>query len=114
MREKLRVGIAGYGVVGKRRRYYIDQHPHLKTVAVCDWTFPKEGTFEDGLRYYLNYQQLLKEDLDIIFVCITNDMAPEVTIASLEKTVMSFARNPRGGTSRISSTSLRRNVCVRA
>jgi predicted dehydrogenase len=96
MREKLRVGIAGYGVVGKRRRYYIDQHPQLKTVAVCDWTFPKEGIFEDGLRYYPHYQQLLKEDLDIIFVCITNDMAPEVTIASLEKGLHVFCEKPPG------------------
>jgi hypothetical protein len=33
---KLRVGIAGYGVVGQRRRQFIDAHPDLVTVAVCD------------------------------------------------------------------------------
>ena len=33
-RNKLKVGIAGYGVVGKRRNLFIDQHSALKTVAV--------------------------------------------------------------------------------
>ena len=34
MQNKLRVGIAGYGVVGRRRREVIDQNQNLKTVAV--------------------------------------------------------------------------------
>jgi len=96
MRDRLRVGIAGYGVVGKRRRFYIDQHPHLKTVAVCDRIFPENGNLEDGVRCYTNYRQLLKEDLDLVFVCITNDMAPEVTIASLEKGLHVFCEKPPG------------------
>src|SRR5581483_3777283 len=92
----LRVGIAGYGVVGKRRRQVIDQRPGLKTIAVCDRVFPHEGTFEDGVRYYRNYRQLLDEDLDILFVCMTNDMAPEVTIAGLEKGLHVFCEKPPG------------------
>ena len=44
--NKLKVGIAGYGVVGKRRRIYIDQNQHLKTVAVSDITFEREGIAE--------------------------------------------------------------------
>ena len=33
---KKKVGIAGYGIIGKRRRQYIDNNPHLQTIAVCD------------------------------------------------------------------------------
>ena len=44
----LKVGIAGYGVVGRRRRVFIDKHPHLKTIAVCDKTFTEDGIFDDG------------------------------------------------------------------
>jgi hypothetical protein len=36
----LRVGIAGYGVVGTRRRRYIDENPYFLTVAVSDVKFP--------------------------------------------------------------------------
>ena len=52
MTNKLKVGIAGYGVVGKRRRIFIDQHPMLETVVVCDRIFSDEGIFDDGVRYY--------------------------------------------------------------
>src|SRR5437899_939243 len=96
MAEKLRVGIAGYGVVGKRRREFIDRHPHLRTVAVCDRVLPGEGTFDDGTRYYTHYKKLLAEELDVLFVCMTNDIAPEVTIAGLEKGVHVFCEKPPG------------------
>jgi len=94
--EKLKVGIAGYGVVGKRRHEAIDQHPRLKTVAVCDRVFPGEGVFESGERYYTNYKRLLAEKLDLLFVCLTNDIAAEVTIAGLEKGLHVFCEKPPG------------------
>jgi predicted dehydrogenase len=93
---KLRVGIAGYGVVGKRRRHFIDQHPRLQTVAVCDRVFPATGVFDDGVRYYTHYTDLLGESLDVLFVCMTNDIAPEVTIAGLEKGLHVFCEKPPG------------------
>lgn len=92
----LKVGIAGYGVVGKRRRYFIDRHPHLKTIAVCDQTFAKSGVLPDGARYAPHYLELLKEPLDILFVSLPNYMAAEVTIAGLEKGMHVFCEKPPG------------------
>jgi predicted dehydrogenase len=94
--KTLRVGIAGYGVVGKRRRHFIDLHPNLTTVAVCDRVFAEDGAFDDGVRYYTNYHSLLGEDLDLLFVCMTNDIAPEVTIAGLDKGLHVFCEKPPG------------------
>ena len=34
--EKYKVAIIGYGIVGKRRHNFIEKHPLLETVAVCD------------------------------------------------------------------------------
>ncbi|OFX08870.1 MAG: oxidoreductase, partial [Alphaproteobacteria bacterium RIFOXYD12_FULL_60_8] len=95
---QLRVGIAGYGVVGQRRRQFIDQHPDLKVVAVCDRKFADEGSLDDGVRYHLNAQQLLDEELDVLFVCLTNDIAPDVTIQGLEKGLHVFCEKPPGRT----------------
>ena len=92
----LRVGISGYGVVGKRRRECIDKHPSLKMIAVCDKTFSEDSTIIDGLKSYKNYKQLLKENLDILFVCLTNDIAPEVTIAGLKAGLHVFCEKPPG------------------
>ncbi len=96
MTEPLRVGIAGYGIVGNRRRHFIDRHPRLKTVAVCDRRLDGEGTFDDGVRYYTQYKRVLEEDLDVLFVCLTNDINPEVTIAGLEKGLHVFCEKPPG------------------
>lgn len=96
MSARLRVGIAGYGVVGKRRRTFIDAHPELETVAVCDRTFEADGTLEDGAGCHVDYQGLLGEDLDLLFVCMTNDMAPEVTMAGLERGLHVFCEKPPG------------------
>ena len=95
--KKLRVGIAGYGIVGIRRRKYIDLHPSLKTVAVCDIKFKESDITEDhGAKVYNNYKDLLKEDLDILFVCLTNDIAAEVTMAGLNKGLHVFCEKPPG------------------
>lgn len=92
--KKLRVGIAGYGVVGVRRRQFIDVHPSLVTVALCDSKFTSEGTVE-GVRCYPEYQAMLaKESLDILFVSLPPDAAPEATIAGLKKGLHIFCEKP--------------------
>jgi predicted dehydrogenase len=96
VRDKLRVGIAGYGVVGKRRRKFIDLHPMLKTVAVSDRAFGEDGQFSDGVRYYAAYQRLLEEDLDLLFVCLPNNVAPDITVAGLERNWHVFCEKPPG------------------
>jgi len=96
MEKVLKVGIAGYGIVGKRRELYIDKHPNFKTVAVCDITFSGSGKFDNGVNYFTSYEELLQEDLDVLFVCLTNDVAPIVTKAGLEKGLHVFCEKPPG------------------
>jgi predicted dehydrogenase len=92
----LKVGIAGFGVVGKRRKDCVERHPNLRAVAVCDRTFEREDALADGVRYYRDYQRLLTEDLDILIVCLTNDIAAAVTIAGLESGLHVFCEKPPG------------------
>ena len=94
--NKLKVGIAGYGVVGKRRRECVDAHLNMEILAVCDQVF-SENTVVDGVHYYKDYNYLLKEeDLDILIVCVTNDIAAEVTVAGLESGLHVFCEKPPG------------------
>ena len=96
MNRKLRVGIAGYGVVGKRRYQFVNEHPHMQVIAVCDKTFSAKGQFNNAVRYYQHYTELLEENLYVLFVCLTNDMAALVTIAGLEKKFHVFCEKPPG------------------
>ena len=94
--SKLKVGIAGYGVVGKRRRECVDYHPDMEMVAVCDRKFSNNDLILDDLPSYQDYKQLLEEDLDVLIVCLTNDIASEVTIAGLECGLHVFCEKPPG------------------
>jgi predicted dehydrogenase len=94
--DRLRVGIAGYGIVGRRRRACVERNAHMDLVAVCDRTFECAGTMTDGVRFYKNYPQLLQEKLDILVVCLTNDVASPATIAALQRGLHVFCEKPPG------------------
>lgn len=96
--NKLKVGIAGYGVVGKRRRIYIDQNPYLKTVAVSDITFEREGIAEDGIKYFSDFNSLYSQNLDVLFVSLPNHLAADATIAGLNCGLHVFCEKPPGRT----------------
>jgi predicted dehydrogenase len=93
---ELKVGIAGFGVVGKKRKACVDRHPNLRLVAVCDRNFSDEGLLEEGVYYFQNYQSLLDQELDILIICLTNEIAPEVTIAGLQAGLHVFCEKPPG------------------
>jgi predicted dehydrogenase len=95
---QLRVGIAGYGVVGKRRRQFIDAHAGMRTVAVSDATFGEDGVLDDGPAYFDDFRKLGGQDLDALFVCLPNNVAPEATIMGLERGMHVFCEKPPGRT----------------
>ncbi len=93
----LRVGIAGYGIVGQRRRHFIDRHTQLRTVAVADRTFTTDGALEDGVRHYADFRRLIsEEEFDLLFVCLPNDVAPEASVRGLETGRHVFCEKPPG------------------
>lgn len=96
--NKLKVGIAGYGVVGTKRRYWIDQNPKFLTVALSDIKFTDEGMMPDGVHYYRTYDRLLQHQLDVLFVCLPNYLAAEATIAGLKHGLHIFCEKPPGRT----------------
>ena len=95
--KKLRVGIAGHGVVGKIRHQFIDQHPRMLVTAVCDQNFAKSGSRKlKDVHCLKSYKELLQEPLDVLFVCVPNYLASDVTIAGLEKGLHVFCEKPPG------------------
>lgn len=95
--KKLKVGIAGYGVVGKRRHQYIKQNPNLMVTAICDKSLQDERNAFENLNIYQKFQDLIqKEELDILLVCLTNDVAAEATILGLKNGLHVFCEKPPG------------------
>ncbi len=94
--KKLRVGIAGYGVVGHRRRACVDMNPHLKTVAISDIRVSRQHEDRDGVMNYPNYDLLLDHHLDVLFVCLPNYLAADAAIKGLSKGLHVFCEKPPG------------------
>lgn len=92
----LRVGIAGFGVVGEIRRRSIDAHPQLRVTAVCDQRFAEPSQADDGLLRLPSAELLLEQQLDALFVCLPNYLAPSVTIQGLEAGLHVFCEKPPG------------------
>ncbi len=96
----IKVGIAGYGIVGKRRHEVIKQNPRYEVVSVCDQNFKAEkGILEGKTLFYNNYRAMIQaENLDALLVCLTNDVAPEATILGLQSGSHVFCEKPPGRT----------------
>lgn len=95
--KKLNVGIAGFGVVGRRRMKCLDNHPHANVVGVCDMELVKTRE-ADSIKYFKDHNDLLNEKLDVLIVCLPNNVAPSVTIKGLKKGLHVFCEKPPGRT----------------
>ncbi len=93
----LRIGIAGFGIIGKRRYHYINQLKDMKVVSVCDKVKPNSSELKENIKFYTDYRLMfMNESLDALFVCMTNDIAPKVTCEALENGLHVFCEKPPG------------------
>ena len=91
----LRVGIAGYGIVGKTRHRVLNQHEAFDVVAISDINFKENPTDLDNINAYSDYKDLInKEDLDVLFVSVPNKLASEATLIALKKGLHVFCEKP--------------------
>tara|TARA_B100000029_G_C17598862_1_gene965107 strand:+ start:1490 stop:2503 length:1014 start_codon:yes stop_codon:yes gene_type:complete len=93
MKSYLKIGIAGYGVVGKIRKKILDKIPGVKVVAISEKN-PKNRALIKGIKFFDNYKKLFTEDLDIVFVSLPNKYAADATIKALKKNINVFCEKP--------------------
>jgi predicted dehydrogenase len=96
-KEKLKVGIVGYGYMGKIRKRVAENNPHLELFGICD-TDKKSFSSEEKLdcHIYNSYKELLKTNIDIVFVCTPNLFSPKIVIDSLNRGKHVFCEKPPG------------------
>ena len=93
---KLKVGIVGLGKMGIIRRRVLEDHPHADVVAVCDPTLENQKNREGGVLQTTDYQEVLQEDLDVLFACTPNNVTAEVVVAGIKKGLHVFCEKPPG------------------
>lgn len=93
--EPLQVGVVGLGKVGMTRIRHIREHADLRLQAVCDVDPKREGLFPD-VPFFTDYGDLVADDLDVVFVCAYNDVAPDVVVQALGTGKHVFCEKPPG------------------
>lgn len=87
----IKIGIAGFGKIGKLRAQILSERDDVNIVGVFDPIKPrklKHGTF------YKSFDALLDSDLDAIFICAYNTVLAEYTAKALNKGVHVFCEKP--------------------
>ena len=98
MLKKIKIIIAGYGVVGKKRHEVLNKLDNVNVIAICDRSFKQKKILKNNINYYNNFIDALKESADAIFICLTNDVAAKATKQSIKKGLHVFCEKPPGVT----------------
>ena len=91
---KIRTGIIGYGVVGKKREKYINENQNLDLCAISDIIFKKESYIKKGVNFFKNYKDIFEQDLDAIFICMPNYLVKDITIEAMKMGIHVFCEKP--------------------
>ena len=91
--KKIITCIIGYGVVGKRRHFFLERNKEYSVKYISDVLFEKNYQ-KKNIYYYKKYLDLLnKKDLDVVFITLPNYLAPIVTKQALKKNYTFFVKN---------------------
>ena len=93
----LRVGIAGFGIVGSRRYHVLKDHEKFNVIGVSDIDQDKRPG-DLSIPSFRQCSELLELPLDVLFVCLPNFLAAETTIAGLQEGLHVFCEKPPGRT----------------
>lgn len=89
--ERFRVGIVGYGAMGKRRHAAISNAPELELCAVAD---PEQRPDDSAVRWHSSAEALFEESLHAVFVCVPTYLAAPTTTRALERGLHVFCEKP--------------------
>ena len=91
----MRVGIAGYGVVGKTRHASIKKNTSYEVVAISEANSQAQRNIPSNIDIYHDYHDLIfKADLDIIFISLPNKFASDAVSLSLKNGLNVFCEKP--------------------
>ena len=91
-----RVGIIGFGRIGRRRAELVNAHPGLELAAVADSHVQDAAATSPSCTWYRSGADLLRENLDAVFVCTPCAITADLVVDALEAGKHVFAEKPPG------------------
>ena len=91
----MKVGIAGYGVVGKTRHRSIESNTSYQVTAISESNKEAQEFIPAGIEVYNDYKSLIANaDIDLIFISLPNQFAAEAACLSLQNGFHVFCEKP--------------------
>jgi predicted dehydrogenase len=95
--KTLSCAIIGYGYMGEIRRRMIDQCQDLELTMICENKLKKlEG--DQNFVVVSDPGEVIKSDVDVVFICTPNHLIPDLTVKCLERGKHVFCEKPPGRT----------------
>lgn len=94
--DKIKIGIAGYGVVGKHRHHCLQKNSFANVVALSDKNLKNQPIEKNNVSFFDDYKKIMTQSLDALFVCLTNDVAADAVVMGLEHGMHVFCEKPPG------------------
>ncbi len=98
-KKKIRVGIAGYGLIGKVRFKELKNNKNVKIICVSDKIFSnklEKKKFKELKKViiYDNFKDVINQRVDAVFVCLPNKFAAEASLLVIKKNLHLFCEKP--------------------
>ena len=87
----IRVAIAGFGKIGRLRAEILLKRDDIELVGIYDVVKPTK--FKAGV-FFKSFDDLLKSDLDAVFICAYNTVLADYTARALNKGLHVFCEKP--------------------
>lgn len=94
----IKIGIAGFGKIGKIRADEIAKNNNAQLIAVYD--INKPILLDSKIKFCDSYEKLLAEDIDAVFVCAFNNVLADYTTLALKAGKHVFCEKPPARTSK--------------
>ena len=93
----LKIGIAGYGKIGRIRARELAKVQGVEVVAIYDIAKPED--ISQKIAFCDSFEKLLEEDLDAVFICTYNNVLADYTCQALKSGKHVFCEKPPARTS---------------
>ena len=91
----MRVGIIGYGVVGKTRHHSIVKNTSFQVTSVSENNSQARKKIPANIEVFKDYKSLIENaNVDVVFISLPNKFAANATMLSLKKGLHVFCEKP--------------------
>ena len=91
----MKVGIIGFGVVGKKRYTSILENTSYTVTAISENNSLARNDIPETIEIFEDYQLLIDSaEIDIVFISLPNKFAADATTLSLQKGLHVFCEKP--------------------